>query len=824
MLSPKAIVAAIFFTIIAVGASGRQLTPEQALVRAGVVNAGKMTNNAYGSATVLPTLCFTDSVGDMATVYIFNRGENGFYVVSADDAAQRALLGYSDSGSINPTALPDNFRWWLGCYGREIAMAAQARGRTVESDGNGGGSDVRASLTPLLATRWDQLAPYNSMCPKLEGNNAPTGCVATAMAQAMRHFSWPEKGVGQHSYYPNYVGSELSVDFAAATYDWADMTDTYSDASTEAQKKAVAMLMYHCGVAVNMDYGPESSGADFREAAVALVKYFDYDRGVHSLSRDCYGIDEWTDMVYGEIAAGRPVLYSGRNAEVGHAFVADGYDSDGFFHFNWGWGGWSNGYFVLTALNPEQQGTGGGTDGYNSGQCAIFGLQKPMEGSRIYPVVEFEGSFSTAGRAYSRTSETITVECIGGMFCRSTGDVNVKLGLKLVSSSGKEYKVYGEERTMRPGEGIVSYEVPVDSFPGVGFYRAYPGMLYVDGQWYENMVPLDKAGSLRVNVTADSIIFTPDVEASLIVSDIEVFTPIYPGLDAGIRARLRNDGTEEFYSAVYPALFVKSEEQSQAEGFEVDILPGEEAEVEWVGAFERPLAAGHYTLRFIDAYAKLLEGDSLSVEVKEAPAEATDYSVVVTASSGAGSGISEDEPVVITDSEVVFNVAITCHSGYYHDFMNGGIYQADRGVVGVTGSFVGVPAGETRTVTLKPEMKYLQPGKVYHIYAASKNGGHVGEPLYFSFGTMGIDFAASDCQDGLRFTENPARGRVGICHVGGIRSAMLVSMTGLVVQTAVFAGENQVDMELTDCPGGLYVVICELGDGSRVSGRLVVVR
>lgn len=804
------------------GVSGRQLTPEQALLRAGIGSGHRLNANSAELSRDLPELCFTDSVGDMATVYVFSRGQGGFYVVAADDAAGRALLGYSDTGIIEGMTLPDNFRWWLSVYGREIAMSAQSGRTTVKIAGEDTASDSRAAIAPLLSTRWDQLAPYNSLCPQLDGTTAPTGCVATTMAQAMRHFSWPEKGVGEHSYYPSYVGSELSADFGATTYDWANMTDAYSDASTDAEKMAVATLMYQCGVAVDMDYGPETSGADFRQAAGALVKYFNYDRGIRSLSRDCYGIDEWTDMVYSEISARRPVLYSGRNPQVGHAFVADGYDSGGFFHFNWGWGGWSNGYFALTALNPEQQGTGGGTDGYNMGQVAIFGMQKPQADSRVYPVVEFAGAFGTSQRSYSRAEESVVVESIGGMFCRSIADVDVRLGLKLVACSGEEYKVYGESQTLQPGQGIISYEVPSDSFPGPGFYRAYPGMLSVDGEWFENMVPLDNVRSLHVRISADSIIFTPDVEPTLIISDIDVFTPIYPGLDAGIRATLRNDGTEEFYSTVYPALFVDSEEQSQAEGFEVDILPGQEVEVEWVGAFARPLSPGSYELRFIDAYANLLEGDSLTIEVQPAPEETTDYSVKVSAASGTGSGLTEDDPVRITDAAPEFNVAITCHSGYYHDFMNGGIYQGARGVLGVTGEFVGVAAGETRIVTLKPDINDLQPGTVYHIYAASKNGGHVGEPLYFSFATMGIDSPASDSGGVLRFTENPASGTVGIEAPRGILRCRLVSLTGIVVRSAESGGEGRVWMDLSGCPAGLYLVVCDLGDGSRATARLVV--
>jgi hypothetical protein len=154
------------------------------------------------------------------------------------------------------------------------------------------------------------------------------------------------------------------------------MSNTYSSSSTSASKKAVAELMYHCGVGVEMDYTDDGSSAGDISAATALKTYFGYDAGITYLSRNYYSYTEWIDLIKTELKDNRPIYYSGNSDdEYGHAFVCDGYDANGLFHFNWGWGGMSDGYFEVSALNPGHTGIGGNADGYNQSQVMLIGIQ-----------------------------------------------------------------------------------------------------------------------------------------------------------------------------------------------------------------------------------------------------------------------------------------------------------------------------------------------------------------------------------------------------------------------------------------------------------------
>lgn len=186
-----------------------------------------------------------------------------------------------------------------------------------------------------------------------------TGCVATAMAQVINYHKYPEKGIGSNSYTTTTSGLSVSFNFGATTFDWDNMADIYSLSSTAEQKTAVATLMKACGVSVNMDYGTGASGAMSAFVPAALVNYFGYDKATAYRERIWFSGQEWEDLVYNELATVGPVYYGGTTARnEGHAFVCDGYRADGFFHINWGWGGQSNGYFRLSALDPSSHGIG----------------------------------------------------------------------------------------------------------------------------------------------------------------------------------------------------------------------------------------------------------------------------------------------------------------------------------------------------------------------------------------------------------------------------------------------------------------------------------
>lgn len=322
-------------------------------------------------AQVAPVLSYTAATKGTPDFYVFNRGADvpGFVIINANGADDEAILGYSDSATFDYDTAPDALRWWLEQYQRCGIAKAPAQTTTIRHD-----------VTPLIQTKWDQHSPFNDLIPHSVFVPFVTGCTATAMAQIMKHYAYPTKGKGSKSYTVTYFDAErkefpitYSADFGSTTYKWADMLDDYKQGEyTSAQGNAVATIMYHAGVAESTVFNGTSSEADDRHSGVALINYFDYDCSMLRAERQFVSDDDWDEIVYNELAQGRPLMYSGQNAEdtdnsVGHSFICDGYDaSNHTFHMNWGWSGNWNGYFRLTgsdALLPDGTGTGGGAQG-----------------------------------------------------------------------------------------------------------------------------------------------------------------------------------------------------------------------------------------------------------------------------------------------------------------------------------------------------------------------------------------------------------------------------------------------------------------------------
>ncbi len=308
-------------------------------------------------------------------VYVFTT-ENSFVLVAADDRVQ-PILGYSLNGKFDTENIPDNMRAWVEEYSDAIHYAIDHQTRASDevtrqwADLEMGVNATRTEVVvePLIETQWDQRSPYNNLCP----SGTVTGCVATAMAQVMKYWNYPSHGIGTHKY--TWSGQTLSADFGATDYDWSNMTNTYGSSSTTAQRQAVAILMYHCGVSVNMNYGP-SSGASTAKVANALKAYFNYSPTLEHRYRSSYSQEEWINMLKEDLNLHHPIQYHGTGSGGGHSFVCDGYNSDNYFHFNWGWSGNCDAYYTINNLNPGPGGTGSGAYGiYNNGQGAIFGIQ-----------------------------------------------------------------------------------------------------------------------------------------------------------------------------------------------------------------------------------------------------------------------------------------------------------------------------------------------------------------------------------------------------------------------------------------------------------------
>ena len=430
----------ILLTLLAfmatVAMNAEQVSKQQALQKAQQFMPGKKFGEARGLARSAGS-----SEGE--PFYVFNaEGNQGFVIVSGDDRTSE-ILGYSKTGKLDINQLPENLKGWLEGYARQIeALGTSAKPAEKFMTR---GADSWKAVSPLIKTQWNQDEPYNLMCPDgnyvdyyevgYDANNrCVTGCVATAMAQIMYYWKWPN-GCDAIDSYPtgyydddwNFIETNRVKGLPATTFKWDKMKTVYTSGEMGEAADAVAELMRYCGQAVNMDYGTDGSSAGI--LPYIMARYFGFGKNARQVVRSLYSLSVWENMIYKEVSEERPVLYGGSSISGGHQFIVDGYDGKGLFHMNWGWGGMSDGYFVLSLANSDEVGAGGGTsaDGYSVDQHAIIGLM-PDDGEPEKPL--FYGGFyqDLEQDVFTRgaTSEDFTDVAIPGYVFFEYNDPNIQ--------------------------------------------------------------------------------------------------------------------------------------------------------------------------------------------------------------------------------------------------------------------------------------------------------------------------------------------------------------------------------------------------------------
>lgn len=330
---------------------------------------------------------------DEASYYIFNADANrGFVIISGDDRTP-SVLGYTDQGHFDADNMPEGLKWLLNSYESQInaiGTTTVKRAPAKAGDAKPMAQPAKHNIAPLMTTTWNQGSPYNDLCPKYikedgtEGDRSATGCVATAIAQVINYYRQPEALLRT---IPNYTVDYKTTSGTrtvtiqgikkGAVIDWDNMLDNYNGSETQAQKTAIAQLMLYVGVGCKMGYGP-SSGAGFPEGVKTLINNFGFDDGAHIENRSNHSIDSWNNLLYNELATGHPIAFAASNSGGAHAFVLDGYDIQGLYHVNWGWGSLDDGYFRIDVMAPDNNsgiGASATPDGYNMGQDAIIGLR-----------------------------------------------------------------------------------------------------------------------------------------------------------------------------------------------------------------------------------------------------------------------------------------------------------------------------------------------------------------------------------------------------------------------------------------------------------------
>lgn len=477
--------------------------------------------------------------------YVFNAADDaGFVIVSGDDQF-REVLGYADEGRINLDNLPPAARYWLNCLEAEMEAALDNPQVLVREDKQEEATENVYAVEPLISTRWNQGAPYNNLCPMDGSSRSVTGCVATAMAQVMNFWEYPAVGVGSSSY--SVLGKTLSANYASTHYDWDNMLNVYSSTATEEEKKAVALLMYHCGVSLEMDYSSEASGTPQAYIGRALINYFSYNENMSMVGRDYYSLAKWESMIKGELNAGRPVMYNGRSSGGGHSFLCDGYNASNLFHFNWGWGGYADGYYALTALAPGSGGTGSGAGTYNENQHIFLNAQ-PEELGTFASRFEITNDYTFSKTSFSRTS-SLTISCSEGLWCYTIPSFSGKVGIGLWQN-GEFVSFLTEPRHMNlsAGHGYKS-----SSFTGYipsdlqnGTYQIFLASKDNREDTPQRFAaPADKLPYRLLTIEGNQCTITnPEIGPELVQVDIAPLTsPVCHTKDATFKITVRNDGT-----------------------------------------------------------------------------------------------------------------------------------------------------------------------------------------------------------------------------------------------------------------------------------------
>ncbi|VEF93653.1 pyrogenic exotoxin B [Streptococcus pseudoporcinus] len=322
-----------------------------------------------------------------SNMYVYNISTGGFVIVSADKRSPE-ILGYSTKGSFDANN-KENIASFIESYAKQIS-----ENKKIDVTYNNT-TDIKHpvvnSLLDAKGIHYNQGNPYNLLTPVIEkvapgershvGQNSATGCVATATVQIMKYHNYPNKGLQDHTYTiksSNPYFNHPKTLFAAISnreYNWNNILPAYSGSESDVQKNAISELMSDVGISVDMDYGPSSGSAGSPLVQRALKENFGYAQSVHEIKRSSFSKEDWETQIDNELAQNQPVYYQGVGTEGGHAFVIDGADGNDFYHVNWGWGGVSDGFFRLDALNPSALGTGGGAGGFNDYQSAVVGIK-----------------------------------------------------------------------------------------------------------------------------------------------------------------------------------------------------------------------------------------------------------------------------------------------------------------------------------------------------------------------------------------------------------------------------------------------------------------
>lgn len=531
--------------LLSLSAMAQQVSVDEAFLAAKhFLASDSQSGKRKANAADKLSLAYTASSGNKNTFYIFNENDadGGFVIVSGDQRTE-AILGYAESGNFDEQQMPENMRAWLNDYAQQIEAFNGVSDEVAFTSAENAPSS-KPVVYPLIQTKWNQGAPYNGRTIVVNGELAVTGCVATAMAQVMSLWRYPTTlpPIDGYTYtrMVNQVETTYTVPaISSHSINWSAMKNSYSSSETDDN---IAWLMRHCGQAVETEYGSSSSASS--NDCPAAFKMFGYDKWVRNVARESYSIDEWEDLIYKEISENRAVIMRGQSNDGGHAFVCDGYDGNGYFHINWGWSGTSNGYFLLSLLDPYSQGIGGGNGAYTMNHKAVIGISYGHYTASTYN----EDLFLTS------TSSSLNGQTLTYSLWNLTGtEATFYYGMGYLLSNGN-YQILGNVSysTLESNTGwsTRTYTADANQFPGDGTYKVCPVSRPQDNTTYRSAWPTNKY--LKVVISGGQVVscsMGPEENISATWNGSE--GPGISGFDHKVKFIITNNSTEDFVGNVY---------------------------------------------------------------------------------------------------------------------------------------------------------------------------------------------------------------------------------------------------------------------------------
>ena len=635
---------------------------------------------------------------ESSNLYVFNINDHdGFIVVSGDDRTE-AVLGYTENGAFDADNIPDNLRWWLDSYERQIEWVKE---NMPERSAVPAQSSTEV-IPPMITTKWDQGAPYNYQTPKKDGSYCATGCVATALAQVMKYYEWPQEATTSVPGYRERGSNEFMNALPATTFDWENMLDTYPSSMSEDDVRAVAVstLMRYCGQAVHMSYGANGSGSNETYLIPnAMSNYFGYSDSGWEAIRDGYSIAEWEELILNELRNNRPVLYCGFTSSYeGHAFVCEGYDGEGKFYINWGWSGYADGPFRLSVLDASYSGIGGSatSNQFSWGQEAYIEIQPTGEST-----VEHNRDNLTASNRPSVQNRVVTRNS-------SSDNFNVRLCMPVLNNTGgyyskqQGYALYQNDEMVKRvytaaismGEGASTYNAVTVSFgSGLadGDYILYAvSQKKSDGKWDKN-VGSDR-NFVKVNISGNTLTLTPVPFPDFTINNVTE-------KKNAIVVNLTNNDKE-----YYGPLYLYDEDMNTVSWEQVAIAEGETTDIALYISDESKFSIYDVYYLNVDHWAEnwfytnaMLDGADLQKTL----------SILNLG----------DDGMTVYGSKVLCQIDLTNQGTgmYRHTITTEVINTANGNSNTVDKSIVSVPAGESMTLTFEVPVTKAQRGNTFEL-------------------------------------------------------------------------------------------------------------